>query len=88
MTVTYSIAEKFTRFPGPRYDKQGPHSGEEFRENVLIPMLTASEEDIVLELDGTNGYGSSFLDESFGGLMRMKIVSLEQYDQHNLKNAF
>ncbi|MDO6458964.1 STAS-like domain-containing protein [Celeribacter halophilus] len=65
-----SIATDFSRFPGGRYRKLGKHSGEEFREDVLSPALKKNEEVFVI-LDGTVGYGSSFLEEAFGGLVRI-----------------
>lgn len=64
-----NIAKDYTKFPGPRYEELGPFSGEDFREQVLLPAL---EEYEILEinLDGTAGYGSSFLDEAFAGIVR------------------
>lgn len=62
----------FSMFPGPRYIRLGPHSGEEFRQNILIPAIEQNRE-IVINLDGTFGYGSSFLEEAFGGLVRKGI---------------
>ena len=64
-----NIARDFSVFPGGRSPKDGPHNGEEFRERLLIPALTSGES-IQIELDGTRGYGSSFLEEAFGGLVR------------------
>jgi hypothetical protein len=62
----------FTMFPGPRYRKLGKNSGEEFRDEVLIPALM--EHNVVgMDLDGVIGYGSSFLEEAFGGLIRAGI---------------
>ncbi|WP_425310561.1 STAS-like domain-containing protein [Falsirhodobacter halotolerans] len=66
---TISIAKDFTRFPGGRYRKHGPGSGEEFREVFLLPALRAGE-DIVVTFDGVAGYPSSFVEEAFGGLVR------------------
>lgn len=61
----------FSEFPGPRYERLGPHSGEKFRDTVLLPALNSvPAEDISVNLDGTAGYGSSFLEEAFGGLIR------------------
>ncbi|PNK65214.1 DUF4325 domain-containing protein [Pantoea sp. FDAARGOS_194] len=54
--------------PGPRYKKLGSASGEDFRD--WIEQELASNEGLVIDLDGTEGYGSSFLEESFGGLIR------------------
>lgn len=64
-----SVAEDYTKFPGGRYKKNGPGSGEEFREKFLLGSLR-SDEKVVVDLDGTSGYPSSFLEEAFGGLVR------------------
>ncbi len=66
---TISIANDFTRYPGGRYRKHGKGSGEEFREDFLVPNLDR-EEEVTIVLDGTAGYSSSFLEEAFGGLVR------------------
>lgn len=65
-----NIARDFSLFPGGRYRTDGEHSGEEFRDEYLIPAL-AKNEQVQIELDGTRGYGSSFLEETFGGLVRI-----------------
>lgn len=70
------IAEEFSEFPGGRYRTDGDYSGQEFREDHLIPRLRgAISDDTVLEavVDGVAGYGSSFLEEAFGGLVREGI---------------
>lgn len=85
------ICESFSRTPGPREKKEGPFSGELFRETILSPAFAeAIEKDycIVVDLDGTTGYGTSFLEEVFGGLVReyskeevkkrIKIISEEE----------
>lgn len=63
----------YTEFPGPRFAKLGPSSGEEFRDTILIPQLEAADGEISVNLDGTMGYGSSFLEEAFGGLIRKGV---------------
>lgn len=73
------IATDFSPTPGTRYVKDGPDSGEKFREEVLIPRYLASNQsDLVVELDGVEGYPASFLEEAFGGFARRfgKAVSL------------
>ena len=64
-----SIARDFSRSPAGRHISDGPYSGERFREEFLVPALM-HDSNIVLELDGTRGMGSSFLEEAFGGLVR------------------
>ncbi len=67
--ITINVAKDFTRFPSGRFRKNGETSGEAFREIYLEPHLKVGEK-ISVELDGTIGYGSSFLEEAFGGLVR------------------
>jgi hypothetical protein len=72
-THRISIAESFSDTPGPRLASQGLFSGEEFRTKFLGPAFRAAREEnarLEIDLDGTEGYGSSFLDEVFGGLAR------------------
>ena len=69
---TIRVAE-FSHSPGGRFKVHGPSSGEEYREEVLVPALKdaiSADETLTVELDGTSGYGSSFLEEAFGGLIR------------------
>ena len=69
---------EFTEFPGPRFKKLGPFSGEEFRETILEPAIKESGTNIQIDLDGTFGYGSSFLEEAFGGLVRGRVINEAQ----------
>lgn len=62
-----SLAREFTRHPGPRRISQGPNSGEKFRK--LLVKRMRDHDRITVDLDGTSGIGSSFLDEAFGGLV-------------------
>lgn len=72
--ITINIAREFTPLPGPRYQDQGPGSGEEFRKKHLLPAVRRameSRERITVQLDGVKyGYPTSFLEEAFGGLAR------------------
>lgn len=73
MPVKISIAEDYTMTPGGRLISEGPFSGEEFREKILLPAFEEAIQkstQLIVDLDGGYGYGSSFLDESFGGLAR------------------
>lgn len=73
---TIRIAD-YARSPGGRYISDGPHSGEWFRDEILAPALVAAARDndrVEVELDGTSGYGSSFLEECFGGLIRKRVL--------------
>ncbi|AXF61935.1 MULTISPECIES: STAS-like domain-containing protein [Enterobacteriaceae] len=71
------ISERFP-YPGPRFKRLGPQSGEEFKSYMLKILKDTYGLDykknnnitIMIDLDGTPGYGSSFLEEGFGGLIR------------------
>lgn len=67
-----SIAKDFSEFPAGREPDDGPNSGQRFRDEILAPKLTSAgpEDYVEVDLDGTMGYGSSFLEEAFGGLVR------------------
>lgn len=67
--VRVNIAKQFTKMPGGRYVRLGPFSGELFRNNFLVGPLRSGKT-VVVELDGVRGYGSSFLEEAFGGVVR------------------
>lgn len=67
---TVNIGKDFNRFPSGRYKAQGPASGEQFREEFLVPMLKREDQLVEVQLDDAIGYGSSFLEEAFGGLVR------------------
>jgi hypothetical protein len=69
VNANVNIAKEFSRHPAGRYRTDGPFPGELCRKKLLVPPLAAGNE-IVVELDGTRGYGSSFLEEAFGGLIR------------------
>lgn len=66
---TIQIAQEFSRYPAGRYKSDGPYSGEACREGLLAPALKKYDR-VIVELDGTLGYGSSFTEELFGGLVR------------------
>ncbi|MFI3272329.1 MAG: STAS-like domain-containing protein [Pseudomonadota bacterium] len=72
--IKISIAQDFSIYPGGRTANDGPYSGAEFRDTYLIPALIKNEK-VEVNLDGTCGYGSSFLEEAFGGLIRSGITS-------------
>ncbi|PTW87138.1 hypothetical protein DBL07_23380 [Achromobacter mucicolens] len=63
------IAKEFSRFPAGRFLADGPHSAEEFIDNLLSPAFDKYRT-VTVNLDGTYGYGASFLDEAFAGLVR------------------
>ncbi|MDX9697626.1 MAG: STAS-like domain-containing protein [Bacteroidales bacterium] len=67
------ISVDFSDNTGGRYIKDGDFSGELFRETKLIPMIEDAiqkREQIEIDFDGGFGYSPSFLEETFGGLIR------------------
>jgi hypothetical protein len=75
------VASQFSPLPGPRHIDEGPNSGQEFREKLLEPAFRqaiASGEELVIDLDGVEfGYPPSFLEEAFGGLVRLPGVGVD-----------
>lgn len=70
-----NIGKDYSINPSGRFPSDGPNSGERFREEYLLPALASLQEGeklrVVLD-DGVKGYGSSFLSEGFGGVVRDK----------------
>lgn len=75
--TTIRIAD-YAPSPGGRFVSDGDYSGEWFRDDILAPALreaAANSEMLTIVLDGTSGYGSSFLEEAFGGLIRRRMFA-------------
>jgi hypothetical protein len=81
----------YSMSPGPRYCYQGDDSGEDFYHKVFNGKFKETfekNEILTVNLDGPDGYASSFLDEAFGNLVfdfgldnvkgRIKIISEEE----------
>lgn len=63
----------FSKTPGTRYLIEGLFSGEDFRKKVLDSKFEEAlnkRTKLVVNLDQTIGYGTSWLEEVFGGLAR------------------
>lgn len=62
----------YSEYPGPRYCNQGDCSGEDFYHKILNSAFAEfidTKEKLIVDLDGTAGFASSFLDEAFGNLV-------------------
>jgi hypothetical protein len=81
MHSTIDIAKDFSDVPSGRFPQDGDFNGERFREEFLVPRLVKSEI-VEVVLDNTEGYGSSFLEEAFGGLVRVHGYSRDFLTQH------
>lgn len=86
--VLINVASDFSRFPSGRTATDSAFSGQEFREKFLARPLHEGKQ-VLVQLDGAIGYGSSFLEEAFGGLIRehkfkskelLKILHFESFD--------
>lgn len=75
-----SVGKDFSKVPAGRFYSDGPASGQAFREKFLVPALQ-SNSTVVVSLDDTEGYGSSFLEEAFGGLIRVHGFGLADLHQ-------
>lgn len=67
------VAEDFSDVPYGRYDQDGPDNGQRFRDEHLVDAMRDFDE-VHVFLDGAMGYGSSFLEEAFGGLYRTNNI--------------
>jgi hypothetical protein len=71
--IPIKLASEFSRTPGGRVRSDGPHSGQEFREKFLEPAFLRARsfgDVVVVDLNGTYGYSTGFLDEVFGAMVR------------------
>lgn len=73
-----NIAQDWSRSPTGRYPSDGKSNGTDFKKRMIIPFLKDFDEFFV-DLDGTYGYGSSFLDEAFAGLVRDGLMTKEEF---------
>jgi hypothetical protein len=71
--IYLSVAKEFTDTPGPRSREEGEHSGQEFLDTLLKPKFQQAISQgtkLLVDLDQTEGYATSFLEAAFGGLAR------------------
>ena len=66
-----NLGKQFGRYPAGRYLADGPYNGQKFREQFLIPALKGTDNEIEIDLREARGLKSSFLEEAFGGLVRV-----------------
>jgi hypothetical protein len=71
MTHRISIAENFSPYPAGRYPEDGPFNGTKFRDKELLPALQRHER-VIVDIDGVALLPSSFWEETWGGLVRIR----------------
>ena len=91
--IIFKIKTDYNEYTGPRYCNQGESSGEDFYHkhlNSLFKNAFDQNKILVIDLDDTAGYLSSFLDEAIGNLIydfsvelvkpRLRIISHQEPD--------
>ena len=84
LNMEYIIATQFSRTPSARVESEGKYPGQQLRE-IIVPMIKEcieKNETFLIDLDGTAGYGTSFLEEVFGGLVRIEHLSYKDLKKH------
>ena len=71
-----SIGKDFSETPIGRYPSDSDFSGQRFRDDYLVPALNDNEL-VEVAIDDVEGYGSSFLEEAFGGLIRKGYFTVD-----------
>lgn len=72
----YNIATDFSRTPSARNEQEGKNSGIKLRK-IIAPLIKKSIQEnlkFIINFDGGAGYGTSFLEEVFGGLIRYEHI--------------
>lgn len=81
--MNISISQKFSDVPAGRFLSDGNWTGQKFREELLVPALKEASKTnpVIVNINDVEGYGSSFLEEAFGGLIREEGYTKEQLDE-------
>ena len=92
--IKINVSKDFTNIPGGRFISEGKFSGEEFRNEILYPAYKEAVSrgcKIEVNLDGCYGFATSFLEEAFGGIVRIEknkkfkeILSIVSEDRPDL----
>jgi len=72
------IATEWSKSPTGRYKSDGKSNGTDFRNKFFNGQIN-NYDSFFIDLDGTFGYGSSFLDEAFAGLIREGLITKEDF---------
>ena len=86
LEIKYDVAKEYYPRPMGRARKDGLHSGERFREEVLLPFFESLKDNpnqiLILDFNGISTAGSSYLEESFGGLIRENGYRKSDLNKH------
>lgn len=80
MVYRINISKDFSPCLGGRFIREGSYSGEDFYNRLLLPkfqLAVKHNTKLIINLDNTFGFPSSFLDESFGKLARVNNNALD-----------
>jgi hypothetical protein len=80
--MLYNIGTEFCDTPAGRFkETDGDFTGQHFREDVLLKLINNLKENekLTIKIDDVEGYGSSFLEEAFGGIVRKKHKSSQDF---------
>lgn len=83
--VEIALADDFSRYPAGRTTPDGPDNGRRFRTEFLVPALRDAVKNsarVDVNIEGVRSFGSSFLEEAFGGLIRHEGFSRDQVEKH------
>lgn len=81
-TKQIHIGRDFSDVPMGRYHPDdGNFSGQRFREEFLAPALQDGNNVVEVTIDDTEGFGSSFLEEAFGGLVRKHGFTIQDLEK-------
>ena len=72
-----SVARDFSRFPAGRTAADNEFNGTRFRIEHLVPAIRDFET-VEVDFNGVYALGSSFLEEAFGGLVRVELMDKEE----------
>ena len=79
--VTVDVGRDFSPYPAGRLRSDGRYSGERFRQEYLVPHLKNGYV-VKIEMDSAFGYGPSFIEEAFGGLVRVEGFEKDWLKKH------
>lgn len=81
--MNISISQDFSDVPAGRFLTDGDWTGQKFREDYLVPALKKANKThpVIVNINNVEGYGSSFLEEAFGGLVREEGYTKEELDE-------